>query len=71
MDIAIKAEEKHGEDTHMVIEIVVKEEKENIGLESLTEDDVVWWVEFEDQQKIFDDFDMVTDFLLNEAEKTK
>lgn len=72
IDLAIQAEEKHGEETHMVIEIVPKNEvEENMGIDSLTEDDVLWWVEFENEQKVFDNFDMVTHYLLNEVEKTK
>lgn len=72
MDVAIQAENKHGEDTHMVIEIVIKENvEENKGIESLTEDDVLWWVEFEDEQKIFDTFEMVSHYLLEEAECKK
>lgn len=70
MSLALQAEEKHGEDTHMVIEVIPKSEPdENVGIDSLTEDDVLWWVEFEEEVKVFDNFDMVSHYLLNEVEK--
>lgn len=71
LQLAFEAEEKHGEDTHMVIEVVLKEDVPESKLDSneVTTDDVLWWVEFEDQQKIFDEFDCVRTFLLEEAVK--
>jgi hypothetical protein len=72
LKLAFDAEEKHGEDTHMVIEVVLKEGIPESKLEEneVTTDDVLWWVEFEGQQKIFDEFASVEHFLLQEAEKT-
>ena len=71
LQLALDAEKKHGEDTHMVIEVVLKEDVPESALDSneVTTDDVLWWVEFEDQQKIFDEFDCVKKFLLEEAVK--
>jgi len=71
IQLALEAEKKHGEDTHMVIEIVLKEDVPESKLYSneVTTDDVLWWVEFEDQQRIFDKFACVEDFLLREAIK--
>lgn len=77
---AIEAEKKHGEDTHMVIEVVLKPGIEQdiideVGEEDydpsrVGEDDVYWWVEFENEVKIFDSFEMVKHYLLNQAVKT-
>jgi len=58
------AEKKHGIKTHMVIEAVPKTETEP---ENPTENDVVWWVEFENLAKTFENFDDVKHFLLEEA----
>lgn len=71
LQLASEAEQKHGEDTHMVIEVVLKEDVPESALDSneVTTDDVLWWVEFEDQQRIFDEFDCVKKFLLEEAVK--
>lgn len=71
LQLASEAEQKHGEDTHMVIEVVLKEDVPELALDSneVTTDDVLWWVEFEDQQRIFDEFDCVKKFLLEEAVK--
>ena len=67
MDTILKAEEKHGVDTHMVIEIISKEEVEENYNDPL-ESEVMWWVEFKDQYKQFNTFDEVTTYLLEEAE---
>lgn len=73
IDLIKEIEEKHGEDTHMVIEVVVKNEdhvdidEDNIG--NLKESDVLWWVEFENDQKVFDNFSMVKHYFLNEVSK--
>ena len=73
LQVAQQAEEKHGVDTHMLIEAVIKDEFkeyfESNELDFATEDQILWWVEFEDQQAVFDDFDMVSNYLLNEVVK--
>lgn len=77
-DLAQRAEEKHGEDTHMVIEVVLKEyvaeklegEEEDYDPSYVGEEDVYWWIEFENQVKIFDNFTLVEDYLMNKAVKT-
>lgn len=71
--LAMKAEEKHGEDTHMVIEAIAKNPEVNIDTDPMDVDvsDVVWWVEFEDKVKTFDTFDEVEKFLLVEAVASK
>jgi hypothetical protein len=66
-DLIFAAEEKHGEDTHMVIEAVSKNENVTVDMNDVSVDDVVWWVEFEDQIKTFDTFDEVEKFFLEEA----
>jgi len=73
VSVAMKAEEKHGVDTHMVIEAVARESSNNLDLDPALVDisDVVWWVEFEDQIKTFDSFDEVEKFLLVEAVASK
>lgn len=78
MDVAMQAEEKHGIDTHMVIEVVLKNPKEvdehdttfETDYDGVSEEDVLWWVEFENRQMVFDTFDMVKHFFLEEAVKT-
>lgn len=77
LDVIKRAEDKHGLDTHMVIEVLFKEPEEpeqTILPESdeseVEEDKVIWLVEFENQKMIFDSFDLVTSFLLEEAVKT-
>lgn len=78
MTLAMEAEEKHGIDTHMVIEVVLKNPKEvdeddltaETDYDQVDEKDVMWWVEFENQQIVFDTFEMVKHFLLEEAVKT-
>ena len=73
LQVAQQAEEKHGVDTHMIIEAVIKDEFkeyfESNELDFATEDQILWWVEFQDQQAVFDDFDMVSNYLLNEVVK--
>jgi hypothetical protein len=74
--LAQRAEEKHGVDTHMAIEVVLKdyiEEKlqdDEYDPSYVGEEDVLWWVEFEHEIKIFDTFLLVEDFLMNKAVKT-
>lgn len=67
----MEAEEKHGYETHMVIECVCKEDlpEQNTGLE--TEDTVYWWVEFEEEIKTFEKFQDVRKFLLEDAVSSK
>ena len=67
LDTILKAEDKHGVDTHMVIEVISKEEVEENYNDPL-ESEVMWWVEFKDQYKQFNTFDEVTTYLLEEAE---
>lgn len=72
IDLIKEIENKHGEDTHMVIEVVVKDEKHsNIDedhLGNLDEKDILWWVEFKNEQKVFDNFAMVRHYFLNEVD---
>jgi|TARA_B100000035_G_scaffold295247_1_gene286177 hypothetical protein len=76
--VAQEAEEKHGVDTHMVIEVVLKPyvaealegDDEDYDPSYVGEDDVYWWVEFENEIKVFDSFAVVKDYLLNKAVKT-
>lgn len=67
MKLALAAEEKHGEDTHMVIEAIPKNNDVTTDMNEVSVDDVVWWVEFQDQVKTFNTFDEVEKFFLEEA----
>ena len=67
METIFDAEKKHGVTTHMVIEAVSKTEEES---EEPTEDEVLWWVEFENMKKTFENFDDVQTFLLEEVVAT-
>lgn len=65
MEVILKAEEKHGLTTHMVVEAVRKDdEKEELEPD---ENSVLWWVEFENDKKIFETFSEVKKFLLEDA----
>jgi xylose isomerase len=65
--LAIEAEKKHGEETHMVIEAVSKDPSKDVSDFDVTTEDVVWWVEFENQKKIFETFEEVKNYFLNEC----
>jgi hypothetical protein len=64
-ELVIKAEEKHGEKTHMVIEAVSKDPNKEVSDFDITTDDVIWWVEFKDQKKTFETFNEVENYFLN------
>jgi hypothetical protein len=66
-NLALAAEKKHGEHTHMVIEAIPKDENANTDINNVSVNDVVWWVEFEDQVKTFNTFDEVSRFFMEEA----
>jgi RAB protein geranylgeranyltransferase component A len=67
MEVILAAEEKHGVDTHMVIEAVPKHKDAPDKMEEADDTDVVWYVEFKDIVKTFFNFDEVKTFLLEEA----
>jgi hypothetical protein len=66
-NLALAAEKRHGEHTHMVIEAIPKDENANIDINNVSIDDVVWWVEFEDQVKTVNTFDEVSHFFMEEV----
>jgi hypothetical protein len=67
MEVILAAEEKHGIDTHMVIEAVPKHE--DVENESNPLDtDVVWYVEFKELVRTFFNFSDVKKFLLEEVD---
>lgn len=66
-DLIFAAEKKHGEDTHMVIEVVPRDQDSMVDLNNVSEEDIIWWVEFKDQVKTFDTFEEVEKFFLEEA----
>lgn len=70
MKVILAAEKKHGIDVHMVIEAVPKNNDSPEDSNDATEDDVVWWVEFENIVKSFEKFDDVRKFLLEEVSST-
>jgi hypothetical protein len=67
MDVILAAEKKHGTNVHMVIEAVPKNDNSPEDIGGATEDDIVWWVEFENLVKSFEKFDDVKKFLLDEV----
>ena len=67
METILAAEEKHGIDTHMVIEAIPKHKNSPEDMEEANDDDVVWYVEFKDIVKTYFNFDDVRKFLLEEA----
>ena len=66
--VIMDAEEKHGHDTHIVIECVSKDEIPEFHNGEETEDSVYWWVELEDQVRTFETFAEVEKYLLQDAE---
>jgi len=65
-DLIFAAEDKHGEETHMVIEAVSKNPDKEINDMDVTTDDIVWWVEYKDDQRVLDTFDEVKSYFLGE-----
>ena len=68
--VIMSAEERHGIDTHIVIECVSRENIPDFVSGDETEDMVYWWVEFEDQVKTFGTFAEVEKFLLEDSESS-
>ena len=66
----IKAiEEKHGEDTHMIIEAFIDDDNIHEDLESqVPVENLLWWCEFQDQIKVFDNIIAVQHWFMNEVE---
>ena len=66
-------EEKHGEDTYMMIEAMLndedEEEFENSEGTEIPVDKLLWWCEFQDQVRVFDNIASVKDWFLNQVEK--
>jgi hypothetical protein len=58
-DIIFEAEKKFGPKVHFAIEIVFKDDD--------NDDDICYWVEFENQNMYFETIEEVEDFLLNKA----
>lgn len=70
-ELILAMEEKHGVDTHMVIECFPqagKDQEEASPDKIPTEDDVVWLIEFKDIKMMFEDFYEMRDYLINEVE---
>jgi len=70
METIFKAEEKHGIDTHMVIEAIPKEGVDFDSQGDEKEEHVMWWTEFENQTQVFETFKEVEKFFLEEAVKS-
>jgi len=68
--VIVSAEEKHGRDTHIVIECVSKEDIPETHTGEETEDSIYWWVELENQIKTFETFAEVEKFLLEDSESS-
>jgi hypothetical protein len=62
MKIIFAAEKKHGQDVHMVVEIVHKTNE--------NDDDICYWVEFENQMIYFNTIEEVEKYLLEDAVAT-
>ena len=70
-DVIQAIEEKHGSDVHMVIEALLPDGKTPEDYKSETEmpvDELMWWCEFQDKVKVFDNIARVKDWFLNEVE---
>jgi hypothetical protein len=65
--VIMDSEKKHGINTHIVIECIPKENILELNNGEETEDSVYWWVELEDQKKIFETFVEVEKFLLEDG----
>lgn len=65
-DLIFAAEDKHGEETHMVIEAVSKNPDKEINDMDVTTDDIVWWVEFKNDQRVLDTFEEVEKYFLRD-----
>jgi hypothetical protein len=67
-DLIFAVEDKHGVDTHMVIEAVSKNPNKDVDDFDITDDEVLWWVEFKDDRKVLNSFEEVRTFFLEECE---
>lgn len=68
--VIMSAEKRHGQETHIVIECVAKEDIPETHTGEETEDSVYWWVELEEQIKTFETFAEVEKFLLEDSESS-
>jgi hypothetical protein len=61
-------EEKHGDDTRMIIEAMLPDDKEpeDFGKE-IPVDELLWWCEFQDQFKVFDNLASVRHWFIEEV----
>ena len=66
--VIMSAEERHGHETHIVIECISKDEIPEFHTGEETENSVYWWVELENQIKTFETFAEVEKYLLQDAE---
>ena len=66
--VIMSAEERHGHETHIVIECISKDEITEFYNGEETEDSVYWWVELENEIKTFETFAEVEKYLLQDAE---
>tara|TARA_Y100000004_G_scaffold129120_1_gene145515 strand:+ start:2048 stop:2494 length:447 start_codon:yes stop_codon:yes gene_type:complete len=70
-DVIQSIEEKHGSDVHMVIEALLPDGKTPEDYKSEAEvpvDELMWWCEFQDKVKVFDNIARVKDWFLNDVE---
>jgi|11_taG_2_1085331.scaffolds.fasta_scaffold00028_39 hypothetical protein len=72
-DVIREIEDKHGEDTYMTIEAMLDdedtEEFENTEQTEIPVEKLLWWCEFQDQVRVFDNIASVKDWFLNQVEK--
>ncbi len=66
--IVKEIEEKHGDDTRMIIEAMLPDDKkaEDFGKE-IPVDELLWWCEFQDQIKVFDNLASVRNWFMEEV----
>lgn len=70
-DVIQAIEEKHGSDVHMVIEALLPDGKTPEDYSTQTEmpvDELMWWCEFQDKVKVFDNIASAKHWFLNEVE---
>jgi len=70
METILAAEDKHGITTHMVLEAKHIKDDDETAEEDPYENEVTWIVEFEYENRVFDNFTDAKNFLLKQAVAT-
>lgn len=69
-DVIQEIEEKHGHDVYMVIEAMLPESRteDDYNNADIPVSEIMWWCEFQDKTKVFDNIAAVKHWFLNEVE---